>query len=221
MSAKTASDNLVHNYLFLRRAIGFLGIGLPFVLIFGKLAVDGGGLLNSISGYYYSGMRDVWVGIMCAIGVFLLSYRGYGRIDDIAGNIAAVAAVGVALFPTTPSNGDRTDEIIGLLHLASASVFFLTLTFFCIVLFTKSDKEIPGARKLERNRLYVASGVIMLVCLALIVLCGLVFDDMTKALYPALWLESVAILAFGVAWLAKGGTLLPDKTAKAGTRVTA
>ncbi|RSM70213.1 DUF998 domain-containing protein [Amycolatopsis sp. WAC 01375] len=221
MSPRTASDNLVHNYLFLRRAIGFLGIGLPFVLIFGKLAVDGGGLLNSISGYYYSGMRDVWVGVMCAIGVFLLSYRGYGRVDDIAGNIAAVAAVGVALFPTTPSNGDRVDEIIGILHLGFAAVFFLTLAFFCIVLFTKSDKEIPGARKPERNRLYVASGVVMLVCLALIVLCGLVFDAETRSLYPALWLESVAILAFGVAWLTKGGTLLPDKTAVAGTRVTA
>ncbi|WP_410583022.1 DUF998 domain-containing protein [Amycolatopsis sp. lyj-108] len=221
MSARAASDNLVHNYLFLRRAIGFLGIGLPFVLIFGKLVVDGGGLLNSISGYYYSGMRDVWVGVMCAIGVFLLSYRGYGRVDDIAGNIAAVAAVGVALFPTTPSNGDRADEIIGLLHLGFAAVFFLTLAFFCIVLFTKSDKEIPGARKPERNRLYVASGVIMLVCLALIVLCGLVFDAETRSLYPALWLESVAILAFGVAWLTKGGTLLPDKAAVPGTRVTA
>ncbi len=221
MSPRTASDNLVHNYLFLRRAIGFLGIGLPFVLIFGKIAVDGGGLLNSISGYYYSGMRDVWVGVMCAIGVFLLSYRGYGRVDDIAGNVAAVAAVGVALFPTTPSNGDRTDEILGLLHLGFAAVFFLTLAFFCIVLFTKSDKEIPGARKPERNRLYVISGVVMLVCLALIVLCGLVFDELTKSLYPALWLESVAILAFGVAWLTKGGTLLPDKTVTAGTRVTA
>lgn len=221
MGPRTASDNLVHNYLFLRRAIGFLGIGLPFVLVFGKMVVDGGGLLNSISGYYYSGMRDVWVGVMCAIGVFLLSYRGYGRVDDIAGNIAAVAAVGVALFPTTPANGDRSDEIIGLLHLGFAAVFFLTLAFFCIVLFTKSDKEIPGARKPERNRLYVASGVIMLVCLALIVLCGLVFDDLTKDLYPALWLESVAILAFGVAWLTKGGTLLPDKTALPGTRVTA
>lgn len=221
MGPRTATDNLVHNYLFLRRAIGFLGIGLPFVLIFGKLLVDGGGLLNSISGYYYSGMRDVWVGVMCAIGVFLLSYRGYGRVDDIAGNIAAVAAVGVALFPTTPANGDRTDEIIGFLHLGFAAVFFLTLAFFCIVLFTKSDKEIPGARKPERNRLYVASGVIMLVCLALIVLCGLVFDELTKDLYPALWLESVAILAFGVAWLTKGGTLLPDKPVTAGTRVTA
>ncbi|MFD6072769.1 DUF998 domain-containing protein, partial [Amycolatopsis lurida] len=174
-----------------------------------------------ISGYYYSGMRDVWVGVMCAIGVFLLSYRGYGRVDDIAGNIAAVAAVGVALFPTTPANGDRTDEIAGLLHLGFAAVFFLTLAFFCIVLFTKSDKEIPGARKPARNQLYVASGVIMLVCLALIVLCGLVFDEQTKDLYPALWLESVAILAFGVAWLTKGGTLLPDKPVTAGTRVTA
>lgn len=221
MGPRTATDNLVHNYLFLRRAIGFLGTGLPFVLVLGKLLVDGGGLLNSISGYYYSGMRDVWVGVMCAIGVFLLSYRGYGRIDDIAGNIAAVAAVGVALFPTTPANGDRTDEIIGLLHLGFAAVFFLTLAFFCIVLFTKSDKEIPGARKPERNRLYVASGVIMLVCLALIVLCGLVFDELTKDLYPALWLESVAILAFGVAWLTKGGTLLPDKPVTSGTRVTA
>lgn len=221
MGPRTATDNLVHNYLFLRRAIGFLGIGLPFVLVFGKMAVDGGGLLNSISGYYYSGMRDVWVGVMCAIGVFLLSYRGYGRVDDIAGNIAAVAAVGVALFPTTPANGDRTDEIVGLLHLGFAAVFFLTLAFFCIVLFTKSDKEIPGARKPVRNQLYVASGVIMLVCLALIVLCGLVFDDLTKDLYPALWLESIAILAFGVAWLTKGGTLLPDKPVTAGTRVTA
>ncbi|MFE6611921.1 DUF998 domain-containing protein [Amycolatopsis sp. NPDC057786] len=221
MGPRTATDNLVHNYLFLRRAIGFLGIGLPFVLVFGKMAVDGGGLLNSISGYYYSGMRDVWVGVMCAIGVFLLSYRGYGRVDDIAGNIAAVAAVGVALFPTTPANGDRTDEIVGLLHLGFAAVFFLTLAFFCIVLFTKSDKEIPGARKPVRNQLYVVSGVIMLVCLALIVLCGLVFDDLTKDLYPALWLESIAILAFGVAWLTKGGTLLPDKPVTAGTRVTA
>ncbi|MFD6072007.1 DUF998 domain-containing protein, partial [Amycolatopsis lurida] len=52
MGPRTATDNLVHNYLFLRRAIGFLGIGLPFVLVFGKLVVDGGGLLNSISGYY-------------------------------------------------------------------------------------------------------------------------------------------------------------------------
>ncbi|WP_410658962.1 DUF998 domain-containing protein [Amycolatopsis sp. lyj-112] len=212
MSPRTVSDNLVHNYLFLRKAIGFLGIALPLVLVFGKMAVDGGGLLNSISGYYYSGMRDVWVGTMCAIGVFLLSYRGYGRVDDVAGNIAAVAAVGVALFPTTPAHGDRTDEILGMLHLGFAAVFFLTLAFFCLALFTKSDKEIPGARKPERNLIYVASGVVMLVCLALIVLCGLFFDDVTKSLYPALWLESAAIFAFGVAWLTKGGTLLPDKT---------
>ncbi len=216
MSQISASDKLVHSYLFLRRAIGFLGVGLPFVLIFGKMLVDGGGLLNSISGYYYSGMRDVYVGTMCAIGVFLLSYRGYGRIDDIAGNIAAAAAVGVAVFPTTPAQDvSRADEILGMLHLGFAAVFFLTLAFFCLALFTKSDKENPSSRKADRNKLYVTSGVVILVCLAFIVICGWLLDDQTKSLYPALWLESAAILAFGAAWLAKGGTLLGDKPSSA------
>jgi hypothetical protein len=212
MNTTTRSGKFVHSYLFLRRAIGFLGIALPFVLIFGKLLLDGGGLLNSISGYYYSDMRDVYVGTMCAIGVFLLSYRGYGRVDDIAGNVAAVAAVGVALFPTTPAgNVSRTDEIIGMVHIGFAAVFFLTLAFFCLALFTKSDKEDPSPRKADRNKLYVASGVTILVCLLFIVLCGWFLNDLTKSVYPALWLESAAILAFGAAWLAKGGTLLSDK----------
>jgi hypothetical protein len=222
MGPTSASDKLVHSYLFLRRAIGFLGIGLPFVLVAGKLVIDGGGLLNSISGYYYSGMRDVYVGAMCAIGVFLLSYRGYDRIDDIAGSVAAMAAVGVAVFPTTPgSDVSLADEIIGLLHIVFAAVFFLTLAFFCLVLFTKSDKDNPTEHKAKRNILYVTCGVIILVCLLFIVICGWFFDDATKSLYPALWLESAAILAFGTAWLTKGGTLLRDKPSPAASAAPA
>src|SRR5215217_9747410 len=99
VTSPTTERTLVHSYLFLRRAIGFIGIALPFVLVLGKLVVDGDGMLTSISGYYYSGMRDVYVGSLCAIGVFLLSYRGYGFIDDIAADIAAAGAFGVALFP--------------------------------------------------------------------------------------------------------------------------
>src|SRR4051794_38276106 len=93
---------LVQSYLFLRRAIGVIGVALPPVLILGKLLVDGGGLLDSLSGYYYTDVRNVFVGAMCATGVFLLSYRGYSRADNIAGNVAAVAAVGLALCPTKP-----------------------------------------------------------------------------------------------------------------------
>src|SRR5436309_15856932 len=133
MSPATSTQRtLVHSYLFLRRAVGIIGLSLPVVLIIGKRIVDGGDLLDSVSDYYYSDLRGVFVGSMCAIGVFLLSYRGYGLIDDIAGDIAAVGAFGVALFPTTPAGHlTRTDQVVGALHIAFSGVFFLTLVFFC------------------------------------------------------------------------------------------
>jgi hypothetical protein len=209
MSQATVSPQgaLVRSYLFLRRSVGVIGIALPVVLIVGKLIVDGGGLLGSISGYYYTDLRDVWVGSMCAVGVFLFSYRGYSVVDEIAGNIAAGAAIGLALCPTTPAQPVGPDKLIGTLHLVFAGIFFLSLAFFCLFLFTKTDAGAPTGRKLQRNRVYVVSGVVIVACLVLIALQGVLF---ASSLHPALWLESAAILAFGVAWLTKGEALLGD-----------
>ncbi|GAA4527184.1 DUF998 domain-containing protein [Amycolatopsis samaneae] len=201
-------STLVHSYLFLRRAIGVIGLALPVVLILGKIAVDGSGLLNSISGYYYTSVRDVFVGSMCAVGVFLLSYHGYTRLDDVAGNLAAGAAIGLAVCPTTPANPTSTDRTLGVLHLVFASVFFLALAFFCLFLFTRSGSAEPTPRKVDRNRVYVACGVVILASLALIVVTSLV--PVAASLHPALWLETAAILAFGLAWLTKGEAILAD-----------
>jgi hypothetical protein len=212
MSPATTSlqDTLVHSYLFLRRAIGLIGLALPPVLIVGNLLL-GGGLLGSISTYYYSDLRNVYVGAMCAVGVFLLSYRGYEKRDDVIADVAAVAAIGVALFPTTPDgNPTRTDQVVGVLHLVFAAVFFLTLAYFCLVLFRKSSTPNPTGRKLQRNRVYLASGVTILVCLVLIAVISWFFDEATRSLHPALWLESIATLAFGLAWLTKGEAILGD-----------
>jgi hypothetical protein len=203
-------NTLVRSYLFLRRAIGVLGFALPIVVIVGKQILQGGGLLGSLSGYYYSDMRNVFVGILCAIGVFLISYRGYGRIDDLAADIAAVAGIGVALFPTSPASPTTTERAIGVAHIVFAAVFFLTLAFFCLFLFTKSDGSVVTPRKKARNVLYRVCGVVMLASLVLIVLVGLFFATATASLHPTVWLESLAIFAFGLAWLVKGETLLAD-----------
>lgn len=222
--AVSPQDSLVRSYLFLRRAIGVIGLALPFVLVLGKLAIEGGGLLNSISGYYYSEMRGVFVGSLCAIGVFLLSYRGYERVDNILANIAAVAAIGVALFPTSPpgGTGTRTDEIIGGFHLAFAAVFFAILAVFCLFLFRKTASSPPGLaltkptdpamtrRKAQRNRVYFGCGVVIVVCLVLIVVVSLFLGDRLDSAHPVLWLEAAATVAFGVAWLVKGEALLQD-----------
>jgi hypothetical protein len=100
----TPNSSLVLSYLGLRKAVGMIGIGLPVVLVLGKVLFDGAGIEPSISNYYYTVMRDVLVGSLCAIGVFLVSYRGYAFVDNIAGKLVTICAIGVALCPVKIEN---------------------------------------------------------------------------------------------------------------------
>jgi hypothetical protein len=207
------NDSLVLSYLELRKAIGIIGIALPFVLAFGKILFEGPGIQNSISSYYHTGMRNVFIGSLCAIAVFMMCYRGYERIDAMAGDLACVFAVGVALFPTTPAvNATAQDRIVGGLHLFFAACFFLTLAFFSLMLFRKTNPtRTPTRRKLQRNIVYTVCGYTIIACLVLIVILALISDDSpVKKLDPVFWLESAAIVAFGVSWLTKGEAILED-----------
>lgn len=211
-----AESSLVLSYLGLRRAIGILGVALPFVLVVGKLALQGPGLEPSISDYYYTVMRNVFVGMLCAIGVFLMSYRGYARSDALAGNLACVAAVGVALFPTAPaSNPTPLQQAIGGVHYGCAAAFFLILAYFCLALFRKTDPSKPMTpRKRHRNRVYATCGLVILACLAFLALYALALRGTALArLDPVFWAEAIAVVAFGVSWLIKGETLLTDEAA--------
>ncbi|GHG39656.1 MULTISPECIES: DUF998 domain-containing protein [Amycolatopsis] len=203
-TATTSPQNtLVHSYLFLRRAIGLVGLALPVVLILGKQLVQGGDLLGSLSGYYYTDLRDVLVGAMCAVGVFLLAYYGHDYVDNVVSTVAGLGAIGLALFPTTPDH-DVTgwDRTAGVLHLVFAAVFFLSLAYFCLRLFPH-DGEQP-----ERfGALYRVCGAVILACLVLIALAK--YLAIAPSLHPALWLEAIAVEAFGVAWLVKGRTMEP------------
>lgn len=209
------TENLVISYLLLRRAVGIIGVALPFVLVTGKWLLQGWGIQSSISAYYYTSMRDVFVGSLCAIGVFLLSYRGYERADRIAGNLACLFAVGVALFPTTPAVGATpAQSTVGAVHLAFASAFFLTLAYFSLVLFRKTNPaKHMTERKKQRNIVYTVCGYAILACIALIVLAQTFLRGSgLQALDPVFWLESSAVLAFGISWLVKGETILADRS---------
>lgn len=207
---------MVFSYLELRKAIGILAFALPFVLSLGALIFFQTDIRNSISGYYYTGMRDVFVGIICAIAFFMLSYKGYKWYDNLAGNLGCIFAIGIALFPETP-DGDVTkgELIIGHIHLACAALFFLTLIFFSFFLFTKTDKnKLPSWKKLKRNIIYRACGILMFLCILFIATYLLLPKDMIASLAkfkPIFWLETIAIWAFGVSWLTKGEAILKDE----------
>lgn len=207
--------SLVFSYLTLRKTIGLLGIALPFVLSLGTLILFHTGIQSSISSYYHTGMRDVFVGTLCVIGFFLLSYKGYERSDDIAGDLGCLFAVGVALFPTTPDVAAASGaRLIGYVHLAFAALFFLTLIYFSLFLFTKTDpNKSPSRRKMQRNKVYKACGYSMGICLLLIIIYSFLPDTMAsflKAYKPVYWFETIAILAFGISWFTKGETILKD-----------
>ena len=208
--------SLGFSYLALRKTIGLLGISLPCVVSLGALVLFQTGLQSSLSGYYHTGMRDVFVGILCSIGVFLLSYKGYERYDNLAGNLGCVFAVGVAIFPTTP-DGAATDnaQLIGNIHLAFAALLFLTLIYFSLVLFTKTDPRTSSSiRKGQRNKVYRVCGYTMGACILLIAIYSFLPPNITSVLAedkPVFWLEAVAIVAFGISWLTKGEAILKDK----------
>lgn len=212
-----SNDTLVRSYLDLRKAIGVLGVAFPLVLPVGVWILNSDeGWQETISDYIGTIMSGVFVGVLFAIGVFLYFYVGYepdenrGRLellsDRWAGNVACVFALGVALFPTNSGSA-----LVRYIHVISATLLFLTLAYFSLVLFTKSGGN-PSTEKERRNKVYRTSGVTILVCIALIGINGLFFRDSSlQDIKPVFWLEAIALWAFGWAWFVKGEGLLGDE----------
>ena len=67
----------IRSYVFIRFSIGLVGVLLPPLLVFLEPALfDGQPFpLGSLSAYYYSGVRELFVGGLWAIGVFLFVYK--------------------------------------------------------------------------------------------------------------------------------------------------
>jgi hypothetical protein len=208
----------IYSYLVLRNSLGWIGILLPFILMLGNsLVFKSNCIQDSISRYYYTGMRDVLVGALCAIALFLLYYKGYSdwdkkwkiNWDKWSSTMAGLCAILVALFPMTENGGLRGS---GIVHVTSAVVFFSTLAAISFFLFTiKKEGEEPTSRKLKRNILYKLCGIIIALCLIAMGFFYFVLNDNFPGSTFIYWAETIALVAFGVSWITKGGTLLPDK----------
>ena len=98
------------------------------------------------------------------------------------------------------------------MHFASAAALFLVLSYFSLILFTKSGPAQTPQKK-RRNRIYRVCGVVMLLCIISIGLYSWLLDDTAvSSLNPVFWLESFMLWAFGISWFVKGETLLRDPT---------
>jgi hypothetical protein len=197
----------------LRFCVGLVAMALPFVLIAGNaVLLRKLTLLGSMSGSYYTGMRDVFVGSMCAIGVFLICYR-YEQPDDILSTVAGSLAILVALCHTTPDDPtihvSATGTLVGRVHLFAAAALFLLLGVFCVYLFTRTHPDAePTRRKRARNRVYRVCGLFIFAAVAAAAASNAIPLATRQAVRPLYWCETVAVLAFGIAWFVKSGTLI-------------
>ena len=203
-------DSITISYLTMRKVIGWMGFLLVPVLIIGTLLLDHKDAIKvSVSAYYYSHTRNILVGALCGISLFLFSYHGYSWKDSLASKVAGLFALGIAFFPTSETN-DKTDPI-SIIHYIAAGVFFITLSYISYFLFTKSSGHITKQKK-QRNHIYKVCGIIMILSAAGIPLVKIDFiNTYISFLKPVLILETSALASFGFSWLTKGEFLLKDK----------
>src|SRR5579863_243603 len=125
LTTPEAKNPIVLSYLALRKAVGAIALTLPFALAIPWWLLRNHMIESSISGYYYTGMRNLFVGSLCAISMFMLCCRGYDQKDEIAGICSALCALGVAFFPTTPDQGaTQYQKQVGTVHYIFAALLF-------------------------------------------------------------------------------------------------
>lgn len=178
-SAPPPDDQLgiAASYFMLRAGLAGLAFALPVVLVLG---VGTDHLQTSLSAYYHFSalaprvpgagtMRDVFVGILCAVGLLLWLYKGYSQAENIALDIAGIAAVGIAVLPMDwPPCWIRSDcpptSLMANAHSACALLFFAMTALVCV---WRAKDTLPLLKNppLERRfqRIYTGLGVAMVV----------------------------------------------------------
>jgi hypothetical protein len=196
-----------------RQVIGYLGLALPILLVLMvRLRPNPASdrwVGDSISAYYWTGAVSLFVGLLAALSLFLLTYRGYAnefhKYDRGAAIVAGIAAALIIFFPTTPPRGITPlpwwRDWINTTHLIASIILFSMFAVFSLWLFrmTASRGE-PPADKKRHNAIYMLCGIGILASMV----WAAVLRNTGR---PTFWAESFAIGFFAWSWLVKGEAL--------------
>ncbi len=100
MAQRTRADQILVTYRYLRIGMALLVVVLAAGVIEQVFATSPNCWLGSISAYYYTSARAVFVACLCAIGACMIIYRGNTDREDRVLNLAGALAFVVAFVPT-------------------------------------------------------------------------------------------------------------------------
>lgn len=206
----TQNSGTVFDYRALRLLMGLIAFALPFVVWLLSARP-----LSSISASYHTEARDMFVGMLFVVSAFLWAYNGHSSNEAQLSKVASVAAILVAIFPTS-CDLCETGGMASSVHYLAAATLFAVLAYFCLVPFRRNTKGQKG-KKGRRSKIYFVCGWIMVGCILSVFVANFTLSDETiQALRLTFWAEAIALVAFGVAWIVAGkyfGLLVDDDEA--------
>jgi hypothetical protein len=201
--------------LRLRVFIGALGLGLPFLLMFYDGALLNGNPTprSSVSAYYYSGGRELFVAALCVFAIFLITYKvTESNLDNTLSILAGAAAVVVAFFPTglpesalpTPLQDELGVSAVETIHFIAAGTFIGSLAVISFFFGVREGKRPREGRRLPPKfwRSYHIGLAVVIAATLIAIAVTEIFDvgPGNRLFYG----EAVAAVAFGLSWLWKG-----------------
>ena len=201
----TSIKQAVFDYRGLRFAMGCVALSLSFLVVWiAKIP------LSSISVSYYTGARDVFVGSLFMVGTFLIAYNGQYVHEAILSKIAGIAALVIALEPTSCLVALDPSICAGVItsghpkiHGIAALIHFSILAYFCLIPFRRQAIK-KGAIGKRRWVIYTLCGWAIIWSLSAVLLSEFGFLHIERLVFYA---ERVALSAFGIAWIVSGHKL--------------
>jgi hypothetical protein len=216
-------------YHSLRVILAAIGFALPIVVTVAgwyQCQPTVGFFGGSLSAYYHRlapfeflAPRDLFAGGLFAAAVCLLSYKGFSTKENVALNLAAVFAVGVALLPTEHGPaavnideardscimfmglGYHDSSIRPILHATSAVLFFLCLAYVSIWRSRDTLRLLAVEKRESYNRRYVLTGALMIASPAAAIVASKVLTGSHRIFI--LSVEALGVWAFSAYWWVK------------------
>jgi hypothetical protein len=211
---KDSSRYISATYFALRIGLATMAFVFPILLLIGgysaKIPIQG-----SMSAYYHASahaldngsagqgvMRDIFVGILFAVGVILIVYRGVTRPESYVLNFAGLLALGIALFPMHWSG---SHNLAGELHNRFALLFFGCIAYVAIFRAGDTLSLVSERRRKHYHRVYLGLGWAMV---GLPILAFVLALSQPLKSYKIFVIEFAGIYAFGAYWVVKTKELL-------------
>lgn len=190
---------IVETYFVLRMVIAGGALVLPPALLLWAGLDPDLDMADSLSAFYYTPARGLFVGTLVAIGVALVAYRGYTRGENRLLNAAGVLAVVVALAPTRDPAAPGLDAA-NVVHAAAATLFFVhaALSIFFYGQETVGEIRDPELRRRFRGTYRLLVVLVLVLPAAALILAG--WAGSPGALFAV---EAAALYAFAAFWIVK------------------